>query len=122
MWTAFEGTTIDCLATSHRRLGLAGPPVAERERDGHDLLPNQFEAAWEAFLEAVEPDVGEAVRRARDRAASRLPPRSTRRGTTLIHGDVRDEQLGFAPDGRVVLLDWGLATRGQPRRSISRGT
>ena len=36
------------------------------------------------------------------------------RGTTLLHGDVRDEQLGFARDGRVVLLDWGLATRGNP--------
>ena len=61
MWTAFEGTTIDCLASSRSRLGLPGPPVAERERAGHDLLPNQFEAAWEAFQEAVEPDVGDAV-------------------------------------------------------------
>ena len=56
-----RGHDVDCLASSRSRLGLAGPPVAERERDGHDLLPNQFEAAWEAFQEAVEPDVGEAV-------------------------------------------------------------
>ena len=117
MWTAFEGTTLDCLAESRSRLGLPGPPVAERERDGHDLLPNQFEAAWEAFQDAVEPDVGEAV------VALVTEPRPlsdalAARGTTLIHGDVRDEQLGFAPDGRVVLLDWGLATRGNPAEDL----
>jgi hypothetical protein len=113
MWTAFEGTEIDCLASTASRLSLAGPPVAERERDGHDLLPNQLEAAWEAFEEAVEPDVGEAV----VALASEPEPLAAAleaRGTTLIHGDVRDEQLGFARDGRVVLLDWGLATRGNP--------
>jgi hypothetical protein len=113
MWTAFEDTRIECLATSHRRLGVAGPPVAERERDGHDLLPNQLEAAWEAFLEAVEPDVGEAVV-ALVTEPEPLAAALDARGTTLIHGDVRDEQLGFAPDGRVVLLDWGIATRGNP--------
>jgi Phosphotransferase enzyme family len=113
MWTAFEGTTIDCLATTRSRLGLAGPPVAERERDGHDLLPNQFEAAWEAFLEAVEPDVADAVV-SLVTEPGRLADALDARGTTLIHGDVRDEQVGFARDGRVVLLDWGLATRGNP--------
>src|SRR4051794_23422588 len=39
MWSAFEGTGIDYLASTHSRLGLAGPAVAARERDGHDLLP-----------------------------------------------------------------------------------
>ena len=75
MWTAFEGTTIDCLATTRSRLGLAGPPVAERERDGHDLLPNQFEAAWEAFLEAVEPDVARPSSLVTEPAARRRPRR-----------------------------------------------
>ena len=32
---------------------------------------------------------------------------------------MRDEQLGFAPDGRVVLLDWGLATRGNPAEDLA---
>ena len=35
------------------------------------------------------------------------------RGTTLLHGDIRDEQIGLAGP-RVVLLDWGLATQGHP--------
>jgi hypothetical protein len=119
MWTAFEGTTIDCLATTRSRLGLAGPPVAERERDGHDLLPNQFEAAWEAFLEAVEPDVAEAVV-ALVTEPGRLADALDARGTTLIHGDVRDEQVGFARDGRVVLLDWAWR-RAATRPSSSPG-
>jgi hypothetical protein len=113
MWTAFAGTRLDCLASTWCRLSLTGPAVAVRERDGHDLLPNQLEAAWDAFLAAVDPDVGEAV------LALAIDPGPLgaaldAHGTTLIHGDVRDEQLGFAPDGRVVLLDWGLATRGNP--------
>ena len=35
------------------------------------------------------------------------------RGTTLIHGDLRDENIAL-PDGRLVLLDFGLATQGHP--------
>ena len=35
------------------------------------------------------------------------------RGTTLLHGDIRDEQIGLA-GRRLVLLDWGLATQGHP--------
>ena len=118
LWTAFEGTTLECLASSRSRLGLPGPPVAERERDGHDLLPNQFEAAWEAFQQAVPADVGEAVVALVTEPAP-LADALAARGTTLIHGDVRDEQLGFARDGRVVLLDWGLATRGNPVEDLA---
>ena len=43
----------------------------------------------------------------------RLAAALERRGTTLIHGDLRDENIGLPP-GRLVLLDWGLATRGHP--------
>jgi len=34
-------------------------------------------------------------------------------GPTLIHGDLRDDNLGFA-GGRVILIDWDLATAGTP--------
>jgi hypothetical protein len=118
MWTAFEGAAPECAAASRKRLGVAGPPVAERERDGHDLLPNQFEAAWEAFRSAVEPDVADAVLALVSEPAP-LADALAARGTTLIHGDVRDEQLGFAHDGRVVLLDWGLATLGNPVEDLA---
>ena len=118
MWTAFAGTRLECLATAARRLSVLGPTAAECERAGHDLLPNQLEAAWEAYVEAVPADVGEpvvALAAAPEPLAAALEPH----GSTLIHGDVRDEQLGFAADGRVVLLDWGLATRGHPALDLA---
>ena len=34
-------------------------------------------------------------------------------GTTLIHADIRDEQIGLDGD-RLVLLDWGRASQGHP--------
>src|SRR4029079_15681101 len=40
------------------------------------------------------------------------------RGTTLIHGDLRDENIAFT-DGRLVLLDFGLATQGHPAAELA---
>jgi aminoglycoside phosphotransferase (APT) family kinase protein len=56
--------------------------------------------------------VGDAVRALLADPAP-LVERLTRRGTTLVHGDLRDDNLAFA-DGRIVLLDWDLATAGAP--------
>jgi hypothetical protein len=118
MWTRFWGAEIDCLASNHARLGICGPPVAERERAGHDLLPNQFEAAWEAFRAAVPSDMGDAIVALATEPAP-LAAALDARGTTLIHGDVRDEQLGWSRDGRLVLLDWGVATRAHPAADLA---
>ena len=86
--------------------------MSEAERDGVDLLPKQLETTWEAFAEAVDADVGEAVLGiARDPAG--FVAEFERCGTTLIHGDLRDEQLGI--DGeRVIAIDWGLASNAHP--------
>jgi hypothetical protein len=112
MWTAFWGVRVRPAATLARRLDLLSPQVARRERGGLDLLPNQLEAAWEAFAEAAPPDVADpvlAVLADPEPLAAWLEAR----GATLLHGDLRDEHLGR--DGeRVVLIDWGLATRGHP--------
>ncbi len=113
MWRAFQGADIPCLVAFARRLDLAGPAVAERERSGLDLLPNQLDAAWEAFTEAVPRDVADAVLTTVG-APERLAAWLEGRGATLIHGDLRDEHLGVASDGRVALIDWGIATRGHP--------
>ena len=112
MWRAFRGAEIPGLAALARRLDLAGPEVAARERAGLDLLPNQLEAAWDAFAEAAPRDVADAVLAV---VADPTPLAAwlEGRGATLIHGDLRDEHLGVV-DGRVVLIDWGLATRGHP--------
>ena len=112
MWEEFWDERIPCLTTLSDRLGALAPRIAERERAGLDLLPNQVEAAWEAFVEAVDADVADAVLAILEDPAA-LAAELERGGTTLIHGDLRDEHLGFAGD-RVVLLDWGNATQGHP--------
>ena len=112
MWAEFWDEPVPHLAALGDRLACAAPAISERERDDVDILPKQFEAAWEAFGEAVEPDVGTAVLELVEDVTP-LAAALAARGTTLIHGDLRDENIAL-PDGRLVLLDWGLATHGHP--------
>jgi hypothetical protein len=112
MWSEFWDEEVPHLSTLAHRLECASPAISERERDNVDILPKQFEAAWEAFAEAVDDDVGDAILE----LVADLTPLAAAlvaRGTTLIHGDLRDENIAL-PDGRLVLLDWGLAAKGHP--------
>ena len=112
MWEEFWGEQLPHVVSQANRLFLASPEMSRRERDGSDLLPKQFESAWEAFCEEVAPDVADAVISCVEDPgplAARLAPH----GSTLLHGDMRDEQMGFSGD-RLVLIDWGLATQGHP--------
>jgi hypothetical protein len=112
MWEEFWDDAPAHAGALADRLGAASTAVAERERAGLDLLPKQFDAAWEAFAEAVEPDVAEPVLELLSEPG-RLAAALEERGSTLIHADLRDENIGLS-DGRLVLLDWGLASRGHP--------
>ena len=112
MWEEFWGERHDFLCDSGARIALARPQVAELERDAVDLLPKQFEAAWEAFAEAVEDDVAQPILALLD-DPSPLVSRLESHGTTLLHGDLRDEHIGF-DDGALIVLDWGVATQGHP--------
>jgi len=110
----FRGRVPDGAARLSDRLGMTSPAVAEAERMGSDLLPKQFEHAWEAFAELVPADVAEPVLA----LASEPGPLAealldAHGGATLIHGDLRDDNLGFDGD-RVVLIDWDLAAAGTP--------
>lgn len=112
LWAAFQGVRVPFAASLARRLDLVSPAVAERERAGLDLLPNQLEVAWEAFAQAAPRDVADAV------LAVLADPEPladwlSARGSTLLHGDLRDEHLGRDGD-QVVLIDWGLVTEGHP--------
>jgi hypothetical protein len=108
MHKRFRGERVPALATAAARLGFAGAPVAAAEVDGQDLLPKQFGAAWDAFQAVVPTPIGEAVRMLADDPRP-LAERIARDGTTMIHGDLRDDNLGLDGD-RVVLLDWDMAT------------
>ena len=117
MWAEFWDEDVPHLSTLHDRLAFAVPAISEIERDGVDILPKQFEAAWEAFGEAVDADVGAAVLELVDDVTP-LAEALAARGTTLIHGDLRDENIAM-PDGRLVLLDFGLATQGHPAAELA---
>jgi aminoglycoside phosphotransferase (APT) family kinase protein len=112
MWAEFWDEDVPHLSTLAHRLECASPAISARERDGVDILPKQFEAAWEAFGQAVDDDVGRAVLElAVD--VTPLADALAARGTTLTHGDIRDENIALLGD-RLVLLDFGLATQGHP--------
>jgi hypothetical protein len=112
MWDEFWGEQVPHLSSLRDCLHLFSPAIAEPERTGLDLLPKQYDAFWEAFAEAVDADVAEAVF-ALHRDPAPLVARLEALGTTLTHADIRDEQIGLAED-RLILLDWGRATQGHP--------
>jgi Ser/Thr protein kinase RdoA (MazF antagonist) len=110
----FRGRAPEGAASLARRLGFATPAVAVAERDQPDLLPKQFEHAWEAFADVVDDDVaGRVLALVGDPARLAGALIAAHGGATLIHGDLRDDNLGFDGD-RVVLIDWDMATAGTP--------
>ena len=117
MWAEFWDQEVPHLSSLADRLSFAAPAISERERDGVDILPKQFEAAWEAFEEAVDDDVGAAILELVEDVTP-LAAALAERGTTLIHGDLRDENIAL-PEGRLVLLDFGLATQGHPAAELA---
>lgn len=103
----FAGRAVDGLCALTDRLRLFSPATSERERDGEDLAPKVIGRGWELFSSVAPPDVVEAVAAIHERP-ERLAEALVSRGRTLIHGDLRPANVGFV-DGRVALLDWGLA-------------
>jgi Phosphotransferase enzyme family len=108
----YWGEHVDAVGSLGERLGFLFPSTAEREAGGSDLIPKQLAVGWELFSEAADSDVAEAV------AAIHADPAPyvsalEECGTTLIHGDLRDENLGLTGDG-IVLIDWALSAHGPP--------
>ena len=110
----FRGEITPGAATLAARIGMSSPAIGEAERNQPDLLPKQFEQGWDAFGELVSDDVADVVLA----LASDVRPLADALvgaygNTTLIHGDLRGDNLGF--DGeRLVLIDWDLAAAGTP--------
>ena len=61
MWDEFWGEQVPHLCSLHDCFRLFSPATSKAEAAGVDLLPKQYEPFWEAFAEAVDDDVGEAV-------------------------------------------------------------
>jgi hypothetical protein len=112
MWEEFWREEIPHVCSLRDCFGLFSPAIAEFERTGLDLLPKQYEVFWEAFTQAVDADVADGVLNLHHDPAP-IVSRLDALGTTLVHADIRDEQIGLAAD-RLILLDWGRATQGHP--------
>ena len=87
--------------------------IADAERAGSGLLPKQLPAAWDAFADSVPAEVGDEVLAAVAEPRALAAALEATGSTTLIHGDLRDDNLGLTEDA-VVLLDWDLASTGTP--------
>ena len=114
---AFRGEHVEGAITLERHLAISSPAVADAERDGSDVIPKQLADRLGGLRRG-----GRRRRRAgRARQPARSGPlaRALRAGgTTLVHGDLRDENLGFV-DGRVVMLDWDIAGEGTPALEVA---
>jgi hypothetical protein len=117
MHAAFRDERLEGAITLEAHLGISAPAVAEAERAGSDVIPKQLETAWEAFAQAADDDVAEAIL-ANLTDPGPLAGALRAGGTTLVHGDLRDDNLGFL-DGRVVLLDWDIAGEGTPALEVA---
>lgn len=113
MHREFAGDVPDGAARLADRLGMSSPRVADAERAGPDLLPKQLEAAWDAFADSVPDDVAGSVLAAGSDPGPLAAALEAAGPRTLLHGDLRDDNLGLTGE-RVVLLDWDLATAGTP--------
>jgi hypothetical protein len=87
-------------------------PGAARRLSGAADVPRIALLGWERFAELVPRDVVAGVTRVHERPES-LAERLTRHQCTLVHGDLKLANLGFAGD-RVVVLDWGSLTSWAP--------
>lgn len=118
-------SSIDALAAIHgafwadARLDTLDwlPGSAERPHDPVDPL---YTMLWPAFLERygnrVTPamrDVGEAYRGRIDAWIASTGPK------TLVHGDYRHDNLLFAPDGTVTIVDWQTCSLGRGARDLA---
>lgn len=106
----------------HDELGLLPHPLrwawfGRPQLDGESALgwpeavPRIAAEGWERFAERAPADVAAAVEELRrDPAPLSEAVRATPQ--TFLHGDWKLGNLGLAPDGRVVLLDWAYPGEG----------
>jgi hypothetical protein len=94
------------------RYHFLSPATTRREAGGDDEVPRLIVRGWERFAELVPGEVAGPVLAILERpepfvtALSRFP-------ATLVQGDLKLGNLGFAGD-RVVMLDWGTQTGWSP--------
>ena len=112
MHREFHGEDVPSATRLEDFLAIASPATVAREIDELDLAPKQRSAGWEAFAQAVPQDVASAITELVADPAP-LAAALARDGLTLIHGDLRDDNLGVLGND-VFLIDWDLAAMATP--------
>lgn len=99
-----------------------GDPTLAWIPDHDHFFAEGYEVAWPDFARTYERRLGAAAVRLGERMARHrvaLEERIAARPATVIHGDLRADNLLFAPDG-VVILDWQLITRSLAAIDVAR--
>lgn len=91
------------------RLLLLSRPAAEGYRAAGNPVGERFLAGWDAF-DAVAPPAAHRLIADLSRDPSPLLAALGRLPATLIHGDLKLANLGFAPDGRIAMVDWQMVS------------
>jgi hypothetical protein len=91
------------------RLLLLSRPAAQRYRAEANPVGDRFLAGWDAFDGAAPPDARALIH---DLSKDVTPLLHALDGlpSTLLHGDLKLANLGFAPDGRIALIDWQMVS------------
>lgn len=108
-WNAGPGIDAVSAATRFRELG---PAMAVREAGSGDRIPELVGQGWPRLAE-IAPKAAEIVIPLADDPgplvdALAMTPQS------LVHGNLRFENLGSDDAGRTVVIDWELPGRGAP--------
>jgi hypothetical protein len=112
MHREFHGEDVPSATRLEDFLAIASPATVARESEQLDLAPKQLSAGWEAFAQAMPQDVASAIAEL-VAAPTPLAAALARDGLTLIHGDLRDDNLGVLGND-VFLIDWDLAAMATP--------
>jgi hypothetical protein len=91
------------------RVLLLSRPAAERYRAEGNPVGERFLAGWDAF-DAVAPASARDLIAGLSQDPAPLLAALARLPATLIHGDLKLANVGFAPDGRIALIDWQMVT------------
>src|SRR6185295_4973060 len=89
------------------RVLLLSRPAAEGYRADGNPVGERFLTGWDAFDAAVPGPARDLIAGLANEPAPLLAALA-RLPATLIHGDLKLANVGFAPDGRIALIDWQM--------------
>lgn len=112
MHLTFWGERFDDLCTLEDRYNLLSPSTGRREQQRGERAGELILRSWEHFDELVPRELATAIHAMTEQPALLAKLLDTCE-PTLIHGDVRLNNLGLA-ENQVVLVDWGERTGGAP--------